>query len=286
MTNSQGRLFLFGGIGALLSLNAVIRWIPQLRFYIWTFTGGIVVAFVILGWLCFTRVRPLPTAFDNLGRLRLKFSNLETFEQERKFLESRTVLERQPLYPPNLLVSDTLDALIGLIIRDFVLSWSKHITSDPTFGNNVELSIRHVADNLRERLSSLDIVDVVVARIVPILTAHLADFSAAEKAVKGKNLNKILTDSEELELAIAKKYRNGRLHPAASLTFSDTQMAQKDHLRKIAGEILPLVAPKADTGSGLVCVLLREIISCAVLFPVVKAIADPDTMNQIIEALV
>jgi sorting nexin-25 len=129
-------------------------------------------------------------------------------------------------------------------------------------------------------------VQVAVGRIVPLITAHLADFHEAEKAVRGKHLNRYLTESEELDLAIAGKYRDGKLHPAASLSFSDTTLVRQDHLRKIMERILPQLLPSSDTRSRAVSILIREIMACAVLSPVVNFLSDPDTWNQLMEALV
>ena len=172
-----------------------------------------------------------------------------------------------------------------LVIENFVNSWYKTITTDLAFINHLSYTLRHVLANVRDRFLQIDTVELVVGRIVPLLTNHLSDFSAAEKVVRGIHLNKRLTESEELDLAIAGKYRDGKLHPAASLAFSDSKLAQQDHLRAMVDLILPLVMPETEMKSNAVAILLRELIACALLAPFLVMLSDPDTWNQSIVAV-
>jgi sorting nexin-25 len=115
-----------------------------------------------------------------------------------------------------------------------------------------------------------------------MVTAHMKEFYEAERTVRGKKLSKNLTESEELDLAIAEKYKDGKLHAAASLAFSDTKMAQQGHLRSVVVRLLPQVLPANMLTSRAVTVLIQELVTCAVLAPVVLILADPDTWNQLI----
>ena len=136
------------------------------------------------------------------------------------------------------------------------------------------------------RIEKVDGARVAVGTLAPLLTAHLHDFSEAERAVRGRHLDHDLTESEELDRAIAAKYRNGKLHPAASLAVSDMKQAQQDHLRRLMEKVLPLILPAREVRSRVVAIVVREIVACAVLFPAMEMLAEPDTWNQIIEAIV
>ena len=188
------------------------------------------------------------------------------------------------LYPSSLVISDALDRLIALALRDFVSSWYNNITKDPTFVNEVDRGVRSAMVEIRDRIFLADLVNLVVSRIVPILTGHLKEFDQAERVVRGRSLNRSVTESEELDLAIAAKYNNGNLHPAASLGYSDTKLLQQEHLRKILVRVLPDVLPENMIKSRVVLVLIKEIVACAVLFPLMQMVADPDTWNQIMVA--
>jgi hypothetical protein len=50
--------------------------------------------------------------------------------------------------------------------------------------------------------------------------------------------------------------------------------------------VIPLVMPEKEAKSRAVLVLVREIVACAVLHPVMKLLADPDVWNQLIEHMV
>ncbi|RPA77956.1 hypothetical protein BJ508DRAFT_309687 [Ascobolus immersus RN42] len=283
---SRSQLLVYGSIGAILSLNIVIKYLPLLRFFVWTFFTGTFVGIVVLLYLLFTTkrsFRPTRVCQDD-DKWKLKVQDPTTFIELRNALKRHDEITHKPAYPPSLIISDEIDDLLRLIIREYVQSWSQHITTNPAFSGHIETAIRHALETIRLRLGDLDLVEVIIDGIVPLITSHLADFTTAERIVRGKYLNKNLTESEELDLAIARKYRDGKLHPAANLGFDDTTLAQKDHLRRIVEKILPGLLPAQEIRSRVVSSLVTEVVACAVLFPVVKLLADPDTWNQVISA--
>ena len=182
------------------------------------------------------------------------------------------------------IVAESIDELFNWILRDFVASWYGNISSSPAFINEIDNAIRDVVIDVSDTLQRLDLVETVVLRFVPIITRHLRDFYEAEQSVRGKNLTRKVTESEELDLAIAAKYCDGRLHPAASTAFSDTRLVQTEYLRKVVARLLPKLVPEELAQSRAVTVMIREIVSCAVLSPLVGLLCDPDTWNQALEA--
>jgi sorting nexin-25 len=192
----------------------------------------------------------------------------------------------EPLYPASFVVSDSIDVLVGLVLRDFVKSWYGNISKSPTFVNEVDRAVRAAMGEVRDRILAVDMVETVVSRMLPLITEHLRASYEAERAVRGRKLSRIVTDSEELDNAIAAKYRDGRLHPAASLAYSNTTSIQQQHLRSIVARLLPKVMPPSMTTSPAVNVLIKEIVACAVLSPVMQMLADPDTWNQLMEGYV
>jgi sorting nexin-25 len=176
-----------------------------------------------------------------------------------------------------------LDDLLELIVRDFVTSWYSNISKNPVFPNAVDKSIRHALVAIRDRLFDTDLVELIISRVVPILTAHFREAYDAERAVRGRKLNRDVTESEELDLAIAAKYKDGKIHPAASLAYSDTKLVQQDYLRQMVAGILPKVLPKQILDSRSVLSIVREIVACAILFPIVQLLSEPDTWNQLME---
>ena len=277
---------LLASFAGFVAWGFVVRWFPTLRFLGYAFVGGILVTLFALGAITFTTAR----TESDLGRktairgASVKFlSSTDWHAESSKFTAARTYQPDQ-LYPQSFVISTALDGLLDLALRDFISSWYRNITRDATFTNEVDRGIRTALAEVRDRILNEDIVNVAVSRLVPIITAHLRDFDQAERLVRGRSLNRNVTESEELDLAIAAKYRDGRLHPAASLAYSDTKTVQQDHLRKILVRILPDVLPESMMKSRAVSVLIKEIVACAVLFPIMQILSDPDTWNQLIEA--
>lgn len=216
----------------------------------------------------------------------LAFTSPTIWEKEVEASTFEDTYLSVPLYPPSFVISEALDALLQSVSREFITSWFSNVSKDPSFPLLVEKQIRHALARLRDRLQTIDIVEVFVGKIVPLLTTHLNEFSVAEKAVRGKHLENSLTESEELDLAIAAKYRDGKLHPAASLAFSDMKLAQYEHLRVIATRLLSSLIPEKEQKSRGLGILLREVVALAILHPAMTMLSDPDFWNQLTEALV
>ena len=281
------KLLIAGSIGAFFSLHIVVKWLPLLRYFVYTFNAGVLIA--VLGYIALVvlTVRRMPR--EELSTLQnfkpLPFTHPRIWEKEIEVLGKLDAGDSPPLYPQSFLVSDSFSSILDIIIDNFVVSWYKSISADPAFIFHFNRTIRHSLGILRDRVLNVDSVELLVGRIVPLLTSHLSDFSAAERTVRGKHLNKSLTESEELDLAIAGKYRDGKLHPAAGLTFSDPKLAQQDHLRAMVKKILPIILPQSEIRSNAVGILVREIVACSVLSPILSMLSNPDTWNQWIEAV-
>ncbi|CAK7271397.1 tRNA (guanine-N(7)-)-methyltransferase (tRNA(m7G46)-methyltransferase) [Sporothrix epigloea] len=237
------------------------------------------------------------------------FASPDNWIRECAALRARRLYKPVPLYPTMPRVSAALDTLLASILRENVRSWFRHISQpgplqDQTFPNSVDATVRLALGNLRDRLLAIDdVVEVLTSRLVPLLTAHFHDFNEAERAIRGRKLNRSVTESDELDLAIAARYRELRearaqaagktlgttgsgLHSAAQLSYSDanTKLAQQDYLRRVVGErVLPRLLPDKFLASRPVAALVREIVACAVLYPLLQLLADPDTYNQLME---
>ncbi|KAF8534566.1 PXA domain-containing protein [Trichophaea hybrida] len=276
-------------LGLLALLNAIATtWLPSLRLIIWAFFTGCAMMFVLLAAAVLLTSNTHSKAADD-GPLRnvkpFALTTSATWDREVKASQQEDAFERIPLYPPSFSISQALDGLLDHVNRDFINSWYTKVSPDPSFLLQVENLVRHTIIQISGRVQAVDVTEVLVGKITPLLTAHLHDFSAAERAVRGKHLNINLTESEELDLAIASKYRNGKLHAAAGLGFSDMKQAQQDHLRKLVDKILPLILPANEIKSRVVCIIAREIIACGVLFPALAMLSDPDSWNRIIEVI-
>jgi sorting nexin-25 len=264
----------------------VVHWLPILRYFGYAFITGALVTILLLCSITFatSRGRQDGRSRNIVPRSSIRFLASKDWQSESANFVAAKSYRGIQLYPASFVVSDALGGLVTLALRDFITSWYSNITKDATFVNEIDRNIRLALGEIREKLMQKDLVDIAVSRIVPLVTTHLNDFDQAERAVRGRALNRNVTESEELDLAIAGKYRDGKLHPAALLTYSDTKLVQQEHLRKILVRVLPDVLPEDVVNSRAVLVLVKEIVACAVLFPVMQMLADPDTWNQLMEA--
>ena len=276
------------GVVTFVAWGFITHWAPVLRYLGYALVTGASITCIIIGAFVLHSVRNKQDVYRNTIRrpTTAAFIGSEAWTTETTWLATSAAYKQASLYPRSFVTSDYLDGLLDLVLRSYVTSWYSNITRSPNFVNEIDKAIRRALVNIRERVENVDIVEVAVSRFIPIITNHLKDFYEAERAVRGKNLNRNVTESEELDLAIAGKYREGKLHPAASLAFSDTNLVQQEHLRKLVVRLMPEVLPESMIRSRAVSVLIKEIVSCAVLTPVMQMLSEPDTWNQLMEAYV
>jgi sorting nexin-25 len=281
----QGRDIVLAGIASFIAWGYAVDWFPALRWAGYAFVTGFLLALLSLLALILLTSRGADYRYDQ----RFPRPNGVTFlapdawRREAKALRARQQYAKPALYPELPKLSAALDQVLGYIVRDFVNVWYSAISKNPVFSDEVDKTLRDALLTIGERLANLDLAETLTTRLVPVLTAHLRDFYEAERAVRGRKLNRSVTESEELDLAIASKYREGKLHPAATLSFSDTKIAQQDHLRRVVFKVLPKILPEKVLASRAVATIIREIVACAVLSPVMQMLSDPDTWNQLME---
>ncbi|KAJ5549779.1 hypothetical protein N7535_002279 [Penicillium sp. DV-2018c] len=277
------RDLILAGVVVFIAWGLLVRWLPILRYLGYAVTlGAVLCAVGIIGLVILTirHKNDRPTTKN----VSMAFIKPKHWRKEVLNVRRSMRYRARPLYPQSFVVSEGIDELLSFITRDFISSWYHSISPNSTFANEVDRTIRVALENLRDRLVAEDMISLIVSRIFPIMTSHLKEFDIAERSVRGRKLNRNVTESAELDLAIANKYREGRLHPAVTLTTSDHKTVQQEYLRKTAVGLLPQLFPQSVLNSRIVSVLIREIISCAVLLPMVSALSDPDTWNQLIEA--
>jgi sorting nexin-25 len=191
-----------------------------------------------------------------------------------------------PLYPDSHEVSDALNDIVTMAIRDFVSSWYSDISESPAFPIAVSSIIHSSLQQINERAAEIDLSALVVKRILPKVTAHIEQFRQSEVALRGAGLERRLTQSEELDLLLASRYvsKATKLHPAVeNLSTTFTRQTEEMHLRQLVDKALPFILPPKERNSKALCIVVREIVTCSVLFPVVEMVADPDFWNKMID---
>jgi sorting nexin-25 len=118
---------------------------------------------------------------------------------------------------------------------------------------------------------------------------HVELFRESEIALRGAGLERRLTESEELDTLLASRYasKGSRLHPAINnLSSSFTKQAEENHLKSLLDRVLPFILPENEARNRVLCVTVREIAACSVLYPLMDMLTDPDFWNCTIDQLV
>lgn len=195
-----------------------------------------------------------------------------------------------PLCPQLPMVSGALNDILTMIVRDFVLIWYKELSSSPSFPTAVSLVLHDSVDRLLDRATAIDLPALVVKRIIPKVTAHIEQFRQSEVALRGAKLERSLTHSEELDLLLASRYSSkggGKLHSAVNnLSSTFTKQTEESHLRDLVERALPLILPEPESRSKALKTVVREIVTCTVLYPVMDMVGDPDFWNRAIDEVV
>lgn len=195
-----------------------------------------------------------------------------------------------PLHPQSPEISAALNDILNKIIRDFVWTWYSDISSSPSFPTAVSSLLHASLAQLLYRASTIDLAALIVRRLVPKVTSHIDQFRQSEMALRGAGLERKLTQSEELDLLLASRYAGkgaAKLHPAIdNLSTTFTKQNEEMHLRHLVDRVLPYILPETETRSKALGIMAREIAACAVLYPVMDLISDPDFWNRTIDQVV
>ena len=275
---------LASGIAGFVAWGYAVHWFPVLRLLGYAFAAGLTCALIAI-LLPFVLVRRrYPPTHDRdepeTGRKRLGFLAPDAWSKE----SARPPYRPRSIVPHSAIISKKIDGLLERFQRDLILSWYSRISRHRSFVDEVDRLLRAALINIRERLSATDVVQTTIARGVPILTDHFRRFAQAERLVRGKNLERSVTESEDLDLAIAARY--GKLHAAVPLRSSGVEHVRREYVRAVAQRIIVQVLPDDQTKSHVVLILIREILGQAVVLPLLRILADPDTWNRLIEAYV
>ena len=282
----ETRHVVIGVVVAFISWALLTDWIPSLRWIPYAFVAGALATLAGILYVVGTTSRGVhKDVRKRKARVIPAFSSPKRWEEEKAALKSRAEYRRPIIFPEAKRFSRAVDALLDQILQTYVTSWYGGISPRPLFQHEIDRVIRSVLLTVVARLTTVDLIGVGVSRVLPIVTGHLKDFYDAEKVVRGKDLKHIVNESEELDIAITSKYRNGKVHSVASLANSETFGSQQIHLRQLIAKLLPLVLPTNMQSSPAVTVLIKEMVTCAVLAPVFQMVVDPDFWNQMIVSI-
>ncbi|KAM6238206.1 sorting nexin-19 [Porphyrio hochstetteri] len=236
---------------ALVLLVAVLGWLLALQLLLDLRLLGLLcgVLAVLGGWLG-------PQVLSSSGRrLRLE-----------RFVGSLRALPRCPA--PEGRLDREIASTIHKVVRDFVASWYRTVSSEPAFEAEVEKAMMGLAAELRRRMGRVDR-QALAHRLLLLCGNHLQSYLQAREVLKGDPVGGQSLWWEYSRLAGP--------HPALR-----SPAAEVAYARAAVELLLQVLVPQPhlETRTGRFVVV--ELVTCNVLLPAIRKMADPDWINLLL----
>lgn len=235
----------------LLVLVAVLGWLLALQLLLDLRVVGLLcgVLAALGGWLG-------PRAFNSpIRRLRLE-----------RFVSS---LRPQPHCPAATeRLEREITSTIHKVVRDFVASWYRTISSEPAFEAEVEKAMMGLATELRRQMGLVDR-QALARRLLLLCGHHLQSYLQACEALR--------SNPEGGQTLWQEYSRLAGPHPAVC-----SPAAEVAYARAAVETLLRVLVPwpHLETRTGRFVVV--ELVACNVLLPAVKKMSDPDLINLLL----
>lgn len=266
------------GFGVLVGGYATVVIVSKLLGYIVTFGFAISVTLMAYVWACvsFRESRGLRPP----GKVKqMRFARQPDWKAAlEKLAESQPI--PQPVFSEAFLLSDAIDGVLEYVMRDFVLKWYRSFSTDTAFPAQVDAEIRHALMQLGGRAQNVNWPTFLVTKVLPVVTDHFMRYVEADAVVRDRSGNRRLTESKELDQAVAIEY--GRLHEAVDVKSMAFSQKQTTWLMDRVDGMLPLLLKRTSAESKIVRTLVRDIVACSVLTPVLRMLCDADFWNQLV----
>jgi sorting nexin-25 len=168
---------------------------------------------------------------------------------------------------------ESLNGLLQLVRRDFILPWYSRISPSAAFPNAVDGAIRQSLGNLADRAQRVDWATLVVSKTVPLLKEHIEHFKRVEGTLSTAR-------GAESSIPLPPKHHSA---VASHHTPSLAPAAVEAHVQKTAERLLGLILPPKDSASRSVRLMATEIVTMMILLPVIDMLSDGDFWNRLIE---
>lgn len=263
------------------SANFRVGIITLLLFFYGRFLSAVLAAMVLLvSYVCYRLIsyRRSPEQVRQQPK-RFKFLERSVYEQEfRAQHDSPDLIPIIVTSSP--LISERLAALMDLIVQNFIQTWYDQVSQSKLFPNSVRANLHVILRKLLTRLASVNLVEFLVYRILPILSTHYSNF------VTSSNLHDLMY-SMESKLACVLAMDTG-IHRGVSLSLprSKPRRQEKEYFRRIVAKILPLLMTPEENESTIVTTFVREVLACTILANLAEVLCEGDLLNQFIVNLI
>ncbi|NWI26367.1 SNX19 protein, partial [Sula dactylatra] len=236
---------------ALVVLVATLGWLLALQLLLDLRALGLLcgVLAVLGSWLG-------PRAFSPPGR-RLRLEH---------FVSSLQPLPHCPAAEGRL--EREITSTVRKVVRDFVASWYRTVSSEQAFEAEVEKAMMGLATELRRRMGQVDR-QALAHRLLLLCGHHLQSYLRAREALRG--------DPEGGQTLWREYSRLVGPHPALC-----SPAAEVGYARAAVDMLLRALVPPPhlETRTGRFVVV--ELVACNVLLPAIRKMADPDWINLLL----
>ncbi|XP_051934816.1 sorting nexin-19 isoform X2 [Hippocampus zosterae] len=159
------------------------------------------------------------------------------------------------------------------IIRDFVCSWYKTVSSESAFEKEVQEAMISMGMELKMRAKQLDR-KRLTQRILEIFGCHLQDYLQAKELVAQQQMSpptKANNDREKLWQAYSRV--------SAPHCVMTSESVQINYTRALVDLLLHVLVPPPHLETGTGRYVVGELITCNVLLPLFAKLSDPDWLN-------
>lgn len=170
------------------------------------------------------------------------------------------------------------NALFDLIKANFILPWYARISPSRAFPDAVEILIRQSLSRTIQRGEDIDWPDILVSRIVPLVTDHLHHFRSIEHLA---STSARPASQPNLPLPLPKN-----AHPALAATThghsAGPSPTVEAHLRGLIKRMLKHVLPLHEQ-TEVVGTIASEVVLGTILMPVFEMLCEGDFWNRQID---
>lgn len=152
------------------------------------------------------------------------------------------------------------------ILTSFVESWFSLLSKDEDFVQALKQNLREATCRLIIKLKEINAPELLTNKLIPCVFSHY------------ETIKKLLDDGVPLDKLAKTVVLNERsIHPAVL-----NRQTEIDYLRSISTFLIPRLSSNENFNSKVFFSLVRELLTCWVLLPLMDVISDPNLINLLI----
>ncbi|PIK56695.1 putative sorting nexin-13 isoform X1 [Apostichopus japonicus] len=202
----------------------------------------------------------------------------------------KQVFEEMKCEPPRLkcdkrltgasIIDEQLQEIIRLTMRDYAHPWYYEISNNKQFLHEIQQTAQNVIITLANRAKEVDWVNYVTRTGVEDFASHIRLFHSAQakhrKIISKEDVPDIAPSLESVFFDLEIEMEDGICRDE----ICSDEGKELDYLRDVIELLLFIVLPAQDFQSKPMTFLVREILACYILKPMLDMFSDPDYVNQ------